>query len=149
MKFINSSSYEKLFNMYNCICNYAKTIVCKNLPDDMARIVFEIAQNIIEEPIKAKQKCMHVELLKHKHVEYLSLLTQVFDKYLDNVHQLNGIQSNDTITRYYIMNLTFDIRLCSESRELYDSFDMFEKFLLKNKAKEGYIDAMKYILQNS
>jgi hypothetical protein len=134
--------------MFNCICDYAKVVVCQQLPSDVSRTVFELAQKQIQEPVKVKMSYVHAELLTNERVTYLSLLTQMFDKYLDNAYGLTQINSTDILICYYIMNLAFDIRLCAESRELYDSYDMFEKFLLKNKVKDGYIVAMKYILQN-
>ena len=134
--------------MFNCVSDYAKVFVCQRLPSDVSRMVFAVAQNQIQEPIKEQMSHVHVELLQNERVTYLSLLTQVFDRYLDNAYGLDQINSNDILICYYMRNLAFDIRLCAESRELYDDYDMFEKFLLKKRVKYGYIAAMKYILQH-
>ena len=137
--------------MYNAVCDYAKLVICKHLPYDMSEEIFKIAQAEIQKPVKEQFRKVCNELITNSHAIYLNLLSQVYERYIepiDNHEELYEFQPEDFVTAYYIKRLAFDVSVCSQSIDINDAFHMLETFLIRNKAKEGYILAMKYILSN-
>jgi hypothetical protein len=134
--------------MFDTICDYAKVLVCKHCPKDISETIFSIAHHEIHELVKAQMNIVCLELKKNKRAVYFNLLSQIYNEYIDNYERLQLLQPDDFVVRYYLHQITFDIRICSQSRDTNDAFDMFERFMLKNKAKEGYVMAMQYILGN-
>jgi hypothetical protein len=132
--------------MFDTLCDFAKVLVCKQCPKDISEMIFNIAHHAIQEPVKAQMNIVCLELKKDKRAVYFNLLSQVYDKYIDNYDSLQQLQPEDFVVRYYLHQMIFDIRICSQSRDLKCAFDMFERFLLRNRAKEGYVMAMQYIL---
>lgn len=132
--------------MYNAICDYAKLFVCKQLPFDVSQKIFEMAQDHIQRPVKEQMRKVCVELQSNQHTIYLNLLSEFYERHIDNYEQLQDLQPEDFFTQYYLSRLTFDISVCSQSIDIHDAFSVFEKFLLHNKAKDGYISAMQYVL---
>lgn len=135
--------------MFDTICDYAKVLVCKHCPKDISELIFNKAHCYIQEPVKAQMNMVCLELKQNKRALYSNLLSQIYDEYIDNYEQLQHLQPDDFVVEYYLHQLIFDFSICSQSRDLDDAFNMFETFMLKNKAKEGYIMAMQYIIDSS
>ena len=132
--------------MFDTICDYSKLVVCSHFPRDISEIILEKVQHEEQQPLKQQMRNVLIELQKYEHTQYLNLLAQVYEKYFNNYESLYLLNPQDFMLKYYLSQLTFDIRSCSECAEFHDANDTFETLLLRNKAKEGYLMAMKYVL---
>jgi hypothetical protein len=131
--------------MFYAICDYAKVLVCNHLPSDVSLNILTIIEYEMQIPVKNKMKQVLMELQDDDRVIYYKLLTQSYEKYIDNWQALYALEIEDCVVRHYVRNLAFAFRMCAEA-EPCESFSMFEVFLMHSKAKDGYIWAMQHIL---
>lgn len=133
--------------MFEAICDYAKVFLCKNLPVDISHSILNLAEYELQKPIREQMNNVLCQLQKDERTMYYNMLTEIYEKYINDWQALSNIHSNDFIIDYYIRNLAFGIRICWETADMHDAFEMFEMFLMYSKAKSGYIMAMQYVLK--
>ncbi len=150
--FLNDTACYKLYfkthnlTMFAAICDYAKVVICKNLPTDVSYQILNIAKHELQKPLKEQMKYVLSELQNNERAVYYNLLSEIYQKYIGDWQALHNIHANDFIIDYYIRNLAFGVRMCGETADMDDAFEMFETFLMYSKAKSGYILAMRYVL---
>jgi hypothetical protein len=110
-------------NMYRCVNDFHKLVICNQLPRGPAELIIDTLEDELTKDVRTKKRAVLDELVTNQRVVYLKLVHETFDRfqnhhnvilersdeYMNNMDDMDDM--DDMLTSIYLRYIAFDIKI--------------------------------------